>query len=259
MEAITVKMESMKMQTPRPYVMSIAGFDPSGGAGVLADIKTFEQLKVYGLGVITANTFQTDISVQRVDWLPIDDVLNQIDILLQRFDVDYFKIGIVRSGHDLTSIKEHIIRRRPGATIIWDPVLSSSSGYNFFTRHQPIEDLLKNISLVTPNLPEFACLFETEESAMKLSCHTLIYLKGGHHQEKLGIDYLYSTQAKHVFEPKIEAVTGKHGSGCILSSAICAHFSLGHTATEACLKSKRYMEKVLSSNDILLGWHTNES
>jgi hydroxymethylpyrimidine/phosphomethylpyrimidine kinase len=258
MGANTFKFESTKMNTTWPYVMSIAGFDPSGGAGVLADIKTFEQLRVYGLGVITANTFQNDINVQRVDWLSVSDVLKQMDILLERFEVDFFKIGIVRTSEDLTAIKEHIIRQRPDAVIIWDPVLRSSSGYGFFTKHQPIEDLLKHISLVTPNLPEFENLFETEEKALKLSSNAYVYLKGGHNQEKLGVDYLFSQQVKHVFNPQVGDVSGKHGSGCVLSSAICAHLALGYNAKEACHKSKRYMEKVLSSNNTLLGWHSNE-
>ncbi len=258
MATTTVKLEPMKKKTSRPFAMSIAGFDPSGGAGILADIKTFEQLHVYGLGVLTANTFQNDITVQSVDWLPISDILKQIDILYQRFKVDFYKIGIVKSSDDLARIKEHIIRQNPNAVIIWDPVLCSSSGYDFFTNSQPIEDLLSRISLVTPNLPEFENLFETEEKALKLSANTCIYLKGGHNQENLGVDYLFSRQVKHVFEPKIWEVAGKHGSGCVLSSAICAHAAMGYSPNEACLKSKRYMERVLSSNDTWLGWHSNE-
>jgi hydroxymethylpyrimidine/phosphomethylpyrimidine kinase len=242
------------MSAKRPFAMSIAGFDPSGGAGVLADVKTFENLKVTGFGVLTANTFQNDVEVKRVEWMPVATVLEQIDVLLERFDVDFFKIGIVKNSEDLMAIKEHIIQKRPKAFIIWDPVLRSSSGFAFFNNTLSVSTLLHHIHLVTPNLPEFDILFQTEEKALELSYTTMIYRKGGHSKEKPGVDDLFRKGKKYVFEPQLTEVTPKHGSGCVLSSALCAFLANGYSIFEACEKSKRYMERFLSSNATLLGW-----
>jgi hydroxymethylpyrimidine/phosphomethylpyrimidine kinase len=79
--------------TNRKYTLSIAGFDPSAGAGILADIKTFEQCGVYGLGVCTAVTIQNDVEFEKVDWLSAESILSQIKILLKRFKVEVEKIG----------------------------------------------------------------------------------------------------------------------------------------------------------------------
>ncbi|MEI6947600.1 hydroxymethylpyrimidine/phosphomethylpyrimidine kinase [Paraflavisolibacter sp. H34] len=243
------------MKHDEPYALSIAGFDPSGGAGVLADIKTFESLGVSGFGVLSANTIQNDRSVKRVDWLPVATVLEQTAALLERFPVDFFKIGIVRSGDDLRQITAFIRQQRPQAFIVWDPVLRSSSGFDFFDNGSPVEELLSALQLVTPNLPEFGILFGQEERALALSASTLVYRKGGHCEEQPGTDYLYQGGEKRAFAPLEAPVSPKHGSGCVLSSALCAHLAKGYPLDEACRRSKRYMERFLSSRPGLLGRH----
>lgn len=244
------------MEVNRPVVLSIAGFDPSAGAGILADIKTFEQHQVYGLGVLTANTFQTDTDVKGLNWMPVSQIKDQIKLLMERWDIEWIKVGIVESSDVLHQLVHFIIQQNPQAKFVWDPVLRSSSGFDFFKSEHEISELLENITVLTPNLSEFEILIGSEDKAMALSYKTMIYLKGGHRQDALGKDQLYWKGQKYVFEPSTLA-TPKHGSGCILSSAICANLALNVPLPLTFEKAKQYIEKVLNSNPTLLGWHSS--
>lgn len=244
------------METKRPMVVSIAGFDPSGGAGILADIKTFDQHRVYGLGVITANTFQTDSFVEDVHWIPAPKIKDQLSLLIDRWNPEWFKIGIIENSDVLEQILVFIMEKNPQAKIVWDPVLRSSSGFSLFKSDHSITKLLKYITVLTPNLPEFEFLIGSEEKAMDLSQQTMIYLKGGHREKaRLGEDWLYWNGDKYILQPSLLG-NPKHGSGCILSSAICANLALNIPLPLAFEKAKNFIEKVLSSNPTLLGWHT---
>lgn len=244
------------MEHKRPYVMSIAGYDPSGGAGVLADIKVFEQHKTYGFAVITSNTFQDDEKVSSVEWIPIDDIKKQADVILNKFKVAVFKIGIMKDMDMFLQLKEHVCEKDPFVKIVWDPILASTSGFKFLEGKHSIETLLECVHVVTPNLPEFKELFGHEEKALKLSHKTAIYLKGGHHEHaQKGIDELFYKGEKIVFRPSGHHVSSKHGSGCILSSSIAANLALGKELKEACELAKAYTEKTLASNKTLLAYH----
>ena len=201
------------MNTSRPMVVSIAGFDPSGGAGILADIKTFDQHRVYGLGVITANTFQTDSVVEEVNWIPAPQIKEQLGLLIERWNPEWFKIGIIENSDVLEQILVFITEKNPEAKIVWDPVLRSSSGFSLFKSDHSITKLLKYITVLTPNLPEFEFLIGSEEKAMSLSQQTMIYLKGGHREKaQLGEDWLYWKGIKYILQPS-RIGDPKHGSG----------------------------------------------
>jgi len=241
----------------RPMVVSIAGFDPSGGAGILADIKTFEQLRAYGLGVLTANTFQTDTEVRQVNWIPLSQIKEQLGVLLNRWEIEWFKIGIIESSEVLLEVIQFIKSKCADPKFVWDPVLRSSTGYLFFNNGHTIVTLLKYITVFTPNLPEFEALVGTEERAISLSDKTIIYLKGGHKQQaELGKDILFYKGVKQLFNPATYG-SAKHGSGCVLSAAICVNFALKIPVPLAFEKSKRYIEQYLTSNPSLLGYHTS--
>lgn len=243
------------MAKKRPYVASIAGFDPSAGAGNLADIKTFEMHKVYGFGVSTAMTWQNDEQVQDVRWLSFADIKAQLELLFIRFRIDWFKVGIIENAVVLLQICEYLKHLNPEAKIIWDPVLKASSGYPFFSGPADWKLLSGYIDWLTPNLPEFEALIGSEEEALQLSGKCCIYLKGGHHEQEPGKDWLYMGGKKYPLNPKESNITSKHGSGCVLSAALCANLARGFRPLKASLRSKQYVEKVLSSNSGLLGWH----
>ncbi|WP_449400274.1 bifunctional hydroxymethylpyrimidine kinase/phosphomethylpyrimidine kinase [Chryseobacterium wanjuense] len=119
------------MQTERPFVMSIAGYDPSGGAGLLADIKTFEQLQVQGLGVCTAMTIQTESQCLSLEWQPLDTILATIDVLMKNYHLDIVKIGVIKDAEFLSKIIKTIKLNNSDAKIVWDPVLKSTSEFSF--------------------------------------------------------------------------------------------------------------------------------
>ncbi|WP_042722907.1 bifunctional hydroxymethylpyrimidine kinase/phosphomethylpyrimidine kinase, partial [Flavobacterium sp. B17] len=141
------------MQTERPFVMSIAGYDPSGGAGLLADIKTFEQLKVKGLGVCTAMTIQTGSECLNLEWQPLERILSSIDILMKNYPVNMVKIGMVKDAEFLNEIILTIKANHPEAKIIWDPVLKSTSEFSFFDMKTipQLRNVIQQIDLLTPN------------------------------------------------------------------------------------------------------------
>src|ERR1041384_3366717 len=119
------------MEQQRPYVLSLAGLDPSGGAGILADIKTFEMQQVYGLGVCTAITVQTATQFLDVHWVPVDQIIAQLEPLLSSYQPQYCKIGLTEHVGILKQVLEYLHHQVPGIKVILDPVLSASAGYTF--------------------------------------------------------------------------------------------------------------------------------
>ncbi|HKC67286.1 MAG TPA: hydroxymethylpyrimidine/phosphomethylpyrimidine kinase [Bacteroidia bacterium] len=249
------------MLPKRAYVLSIAGFDPSGGAGVLADIKTFESNKVYGLGVISANTFQNDEEFVKVDWVPVEKIIEQIALLQKRFEFEYVKIGLIENVEALQKIVSYLHEQNPDVKIVWDPILKASAGFEFHKQIDSgvIEKICNQLFMITPNMPEAELLSvhsDALENAKYLSTYCNMFLKGGHASTKIGYDNLFLKEGKQFsFRPKLKNIFSKHGSGCLLSSAITAHLAKGETLHRACLKAKRYTEKALSSNKTLLAYH----
>ena len=249
------------MSRTRPYVLSIAGFDPSGGAGLLADVKTFEANKTMGLSVCTALTIQNDESFEAVDWIGESRVIDQMDILLKRFDLKVVKIGLISGIQMLKVIIERLKNDNPTISIVWDPVLSASAGFDFHDveDYQSWLDLLEDIYLLTPNWLEIQALTRSDdafEASQYLSKKTNIFLKGGHNIQQPGKDFLFTTEGKiFPFNPQRIASSAKHGSGCVLSSAIAANLARGYKLHGACLRAKSYVGRFLMSNNSLLGYH----
>lgn len=233
------------------YVLSIAGHDPSAGAGLTSDIKTFEQCGVYGLSVVSAITIQNDASFKAVTWVDVDQIKAQINVLFDAYNIECVKIGLIENIDVLNEIVRLIKKHNRDAKIIWDPILKSSSGFPFHQiQKQDIQSLLNQLYLITPNQPEFDAigLLSNDEYA----CSYL--LKGGHHQNP-GTDVLYSEGSEFVFKGESFGGASKHGTGCVLSAAIAANVALGNSLEIACKKGKSYVEKFILSTDINIGWH----
>lgn len=246
----------------RPFILSIAGFDPSGGAGLLADVKTFEGLGGYGLAVNTANTVQNDVEFKTCHWTSEEILLQQLELLLERFPLEVVKIGIIENLQVLDRVIGKLLMRNKDIKIIWDPVLKSSSGFLFQEPQEfqkNLELILERIFLVTPNFDELKLFYpdlDMEETIRKISSITNLYLKGGHRKEKIGLDELFTTEGETLtFQPNRTDCSEKHGSGCVLSSALAAFLALDHSLPEACQRAKDYTEKILASNETLLGYH----
>ena len=249
------------MLQTRPFALSIAGFDPSGGAGLLADIKTFESHQVYGLGILTANTIQTEDSVESIRWEERNYVLQQLEVLLKRYQPRVIKVGIVQSGEELLHYLQVIKQYVPRAFIVWDPVLSSSSHFEFTKAlsTSTLHAILHQIDLITPNYLEIDLLIPNtntpQEKAQSLRSSCAVLLKGGHRTESQAMDQLYLPEKTHSFYPQCIYPTTKHGTGCVLSSAIASHIALNYSLDQAVLKAKKYVEQLLASNSTLLAYH----
>lgn len=244
------------------YILSIAGFDPSSGAGVTSDIKTFDVYGFYGLSVCTAVTVQNDVDFNNCHWIPTEIILEQIEILFERFEINVVKIGIIKNWRALLDISLELKRLNPSIKIVLDPVLKASAGYDFHSNEEQglLEEILKHCYIITPNYDEIKALYpekDIEETLESFSQHTNVYLKGGHRIDKKGWDELYHSKIVMVnIPPNIDEVSDKHGSGCVLSSSLACNIALDQELEDAARATKHYTEQFLNSNKSLLGTHT---
>lgn len=244
----------------RKNILTIAGFDPSSGAGLTSDIKTFENLKCYGFAVQTANTIQSDSDFINCFWTELSVMKQQIDLLFKSFEIDFVKIGIIENWQTLNKIIDYLLGYKSDLTIVLDPVLSSSSQFLFHSSDsRELDKILEKIYLITPNYLEIQSLYENkdlEETILHMQSLTNVFLKGGHRTDFVGLDELYlKNGTKHEFLANAQIVKEKHGSGCVLSSAILAYLALGNTLIGSCDRAKAYTELFLNSNNTLLGTH----
>ncbi|AZA81093.1 hydroxymethylpyrimidine/phosphomethylpyrimidine kinase [Chryseobacterium lactis] len=246
------------MQKERPFVISIAGFDPSGGAGILADTKTFEQIGVTGFGVCTALTQQTESQCLRLEWRPLQEIIQGICILMDHYPVSAVKIGIVKDAEYLDEIIKTVQAYNFDIKIVWDPVLKSTSEFSFFNLEtlSMLKNTVDKISLITPNYNEYGVLKDynlfSDENLRP------VLIKGGHREDQLGTDVLVEKGNEIILQPT-DANTvyyPKHGSGCVMSSAIAGYLAKGESLEIACRKGKLYIEKFLKSSPGLLGTHS---
>ncbi|MNQ21568.1 Hydroxymethylpyrimidine/phosphomethylpyrimidine kinase [compost metagenome] len=248
------------MSENRPFVLTIAGLDPSGGAGILADIKTFEQHKVSGFAIATANTIQTENEFHKIEWININFVIRSIEVLFQSYKISTVKIGIVPSLSYLNRILSTIKLISHDTKIVWDTVLKSTTEFDFLN----IEDrsdliqILSKIDLITPNYLEIEQLlpgFVKDNLWIENEISTAILLKGGHNLNAVGKDQLFMKNKIIDLLPNEKKCSEKHGSGCVLSSAIASNLALNQTIAEACKNAKIYIENYLSSTPTLIGYH----
>ena len=251
------------MQIKHPNVLSIAGIDPSGGAGLLADVKTISSLGGYATGVVTAATAQNSQGVFGVIPIPTDFVKKQIDVLFEDVRIDSVKIGMLFDSNLIKGVAERLRYWNPHY-IVLDPVMVAKSGDALLTDDAVAtlrDELLPLATVITPNLPEAARLLETvditddeqmEAAANDLwklkGCHGWVYLKGGHME---GVDYsedlLYD--GRHMIRYRAERTMTKntHGTGCTLSSAIASGLAKGLSLPDAISAAKEYISGALAS------------
>jgi len=247
------------MSPQRPYVLSIAGFDPSAGAGILADVKTFENNGVYGLGVASALTWQNDKEFEKVEWIDYYKIVQQISVLLRRFDIKYIKIGLIESMYVLDELIGFLKERIHNPVIVYDPILRASTGFVFHhAAHEHFSNIFYNLYCIMPNMPEAKQIFGTESIHTKLlqySAYVNIFLKGGHADDALSSDILFTTGKTYTYSNLRLPYGEKHGSGCVLSSALAAQLALGNPLHIAAENANKYTYRFLASSETLLGYH----
>ena len=251
-----------------PNVLSIAGSDPSGGAGVQADLKTFAALGCHGMAVLTALTAQNTRGVRAVHVPPAEFLAAQIDAIFEDIDVAAVKIGMLGAG-EIVSVVADRLKRHGARKIVLDPVLVATSG-DSLGAPDVVDALLAKLlplaDLVTPNLPEIARLIGRDVSAdpqdMRKAGEELIrrgaravLVKGGHGDGAEAVDMLVTPAGVERFAAPRIATRNTHGTGCTLSSAIAAGLAHGRTLIEACADAKKYLTAALERADRLSVGH----
>lgn len=252
-----------------PVVLSIAGSDSSGGAGIQADLKTFSALGVYGATAITAITAQNTKGVNSQLAISPEMVYNQIVAVVEDIAPSVIKIGML-ANKEVAIIVADALSRYNIPTIL-DPVMVSSSGHRLLSldaQEVVKERLLPLSTLVTPNIPEMEALtamsLTTAEEKLSAAKYLLslgaqaVLLKGGHEEGDTKCDTLYRLDGSNITQLHLSTPTvatkNIHGTGCTLSSAIAAFMARGLALREAVQEAKNYItEAILSGADIAIG------
>lgn len=247
----------------RPAALTIAGSDPSGGAGIQADLKTFHQFGVYGEAVITLVTVQNTMRVARVECLPVGLVLEQLQAVLEDIPPAAAKTGALGNAEVVRAVA------RAAAAfpfpLVVDPVMVSKHGLPLVAeeaRAALIEDLLPRAYLVTPNVPEAEVLTGIairDEADMRRAAERLCALgahaalvKGGH-LEGAAVDILLKGGRFYQFSAPRIATRHTHGTGCTYSAAITAGLAEGRPLDRAVETAKRFITEAIRSNPGLGG------
>lgn len=236
-------------------VLSIAGFDPCAGAGVLADIQTLQHCKVNGMAVVTALTSQNEDKILNIEWESMTTIESQLHALFQKYTFDVVKIGIIKDLFTLDQVVDLLVTHYTKVKIVWDPILRSSSGFDFIktTDHSLLQKILAKVFLITPNLSEYEQLKNVLPQNKKK--YNLL-ITGGHKEGNDTSDILIDNDDNEIRIVGHRIVdTTKHGTGCVLSSAIAAGLSKGMELQVACTYGKRYVEGYLKSGTGKLGAH----
>ncbi|RNC28665.1 MAG: Hydroxymethylpyrimidine/phosphomethylpyrimidine kinase [Candidatus Dichloromethanomonas elyunquensis] len=233
-------------------VLTIAGSDTCGGAGIQADLKTFSAHGIYGMSVITAVTAQNTQGVFAVQDIQPDIIGKQIDAIYQDIEVDALKIGMV-SVIDTIRIIGSKLRAYGAKKIVLDPVMISKSGFALLqpeAREALLENLLPLSTITTPNIPEaevisgkkINTLQDMREAAKMIADLGPMYVlvKGGH-LEGEAMDILYDGRMFHEFKAPRLNTKNTHGTGCTLSSAIASNLAKGMDVASAVELSKKYI------------------
>jgi hydroxymethylpyrimidine/phosphomethylpyrimidine kinase len=245
-----------------PVALTIAGSDCSAGAGLQADLKTFQHFHVYGLTAATCVVSETPNIVHAIHALPSDMVLDQVQLLLDSYPVAAIKTGMLHSRANIEGLAD-LLQAHLHIPLVVDPVMIASTGdplieADAIAAYQ--ERLLPMARIITPNVPEAEFLWKKtigrdnlSDAARELSAlfGCAVLLKGGHLQDSTCIDLLHDQGVELRFPAPRIATEASHGTGCTLSAAIAAGLALGHDLSEACAMAKEFINAALTHS---LSW-----
>ncbi|HEU0176068.1 MAG TPA: bifunctional hydroxymethylpyrimidine kinase/phosphomethylpyrimidine kinase [Blastocatellia bacterium] len=247
--------------------MSIAGFDPSGGAGALADIKTFAAMGCFGTAAVTSLTFQNTVAVYGASHQTAEALRAQIEPVIDDFKIAAVKIGMTPT-RELIEVVAEIIEKKRLPNVVVDTVIRSTSGYDLMDAEAIgflIERLLPLADVITPNMAEAERLTGSEVKdleGMKRAAERIhemsgapksrrtsrraALVKGGHLKDE-ATDILFDGREFHIFKAQKIETRDAHGTGCSLSSAIAALLAQGCEIPEAVARAKQYLSEILRS------------
>ena len=245
---------------PKSKILIIAGSDSSGGAGIQADIKTITALGSYAMTAITAVTIQNTTGVKSIVPIKPKEISNQIEFTSKDIKPDAIKIGMLHSTNVIKSVI-HSLDIIKVKKIILDPVMIAKGGAKLID-DKAIEllknELIKKVSLVTPNIPEAEMLTGIKiknKEDMILAASKLIdlgakniFIKGGHLDSKVVQDIFVNKKEIMIMKNKRITTSNTHGTGCTLSSAISTFFACGKTLKKSCELATKYVNQSIRSN-----------
>ena len=250
------------MSARPPVAMTIAGSDSGGGAGIVADLKTFEALGVWGTTALVAVTAQNTLGVQAFETLPASLVRSQIESVVTDIGVDAAKTGMLASA-ELVSAVAAAVRDFGVGSLVVDPVFVSKHGDTLLADDAVAalrSELLPLASIVTPNLPEASALvgFDVVDRSSMVQCAEelvavgvgAVLVKGGHLADgEESPDCLVVAGDADPVWLEGDRIAGRHthGTGCVLSAAITAELARGRTPAEACVTAKRFVERAIAA------------
>jgi hydroxymethylpyrimidine/phosphomethylpyrimidine kinase len=233
-------------ERPVPAVLSIAGSDSGGGAGIQADLKAFARCGVHGMTAIAALTAQNTVAVTDIHPVPGAFIVEQVRAVAEDIGVDAVKIGMLGTADTVRAVREALELLDPGTPVVLDPVMVAESGAVLLdeaARAALVEELLPRITVITPNVPEARVLAGAEDDleALARRLHALgpatVVITGGHRDE--ATDLFFDGESFERISGERHPDGAAHGSGCTHSSALAAHLALGHDPLEAARAARR--------------------
>ena len=243
-----------------PNVLAIAGSDPSGGAGIQADLKAFAAQRCYGMAAITALTAQNTRGVSGVHLVPPAFVQQQIAAVFEDIQVDAVKIGMIATAEIAHAVAD-VLQAHPGVPIVLDPVMIAKGGAPLL-RDDAIDAVRTRLvplaTVITPNLPEAARLAGTavaetrdamveQARALRTAGASAVLLKGGHLATHTSPDCLVVDGGVHWYESPRVATSHTHGTGCTLSAALAAQLAHGAALPHAVHTAKSYVTAAIAA------------
>ena len=229
-------------------MLSIAGSDSGGGAGIQADLKAFARCGVHGMTAIAALTAQNTVGVTGIHQVPGDFIVAQVRAVVDDIGVDAVKIGMLGTAETVRAVRAALELLEPGTPIVLDPVMVSESGAVLLdepARAAIVQELLPRVTVITPNLPEARVLAGAPDGddgeALARRLHELgpaaVVITGGHREA--ATDLFFDGEAVVPISGERHPDGAAHGSGCTHSSALAAHLALGLTPLEAAWAAKQ--------------------
>jgi hydroxymethylpyrimidine/phosphomethylpyrimidine kinase len=236
--------------------MTIAGSDSGGGAGIQADLKTFQALGVYGASTLTAITAQNTLGVRAVHEIPVDVIAAQIDAVVEDIGVDAAKTGMLSSAEIIATVAERV-RHWGLDRLVVDPVMVAKTGDRLL-REDAVQALIRELlplaMVLTPNLPEAEVLvgraLDSEEEIRQAARDIVdlgarfVLMKGGHRRGD-ATDVLFDGHTFHTFSVERVDTPNTHGTGCTLSAAIAAELARGADVVDAVGAAKHYVTEAI--------------
>jgi hydroxymethylpyrimidine/phosphomethylpyrimidine kinase len=250
-------MHRINLNGPPPIVLTIAGSDSSGGAGIQADLKVFQALGVYGATAVTAVTVQNSKGVHQIHPIPAKVVAAQMEALFQDAVPQAIKTGMLVSA-EIVNVVADTIRKYGITNLVVDPIISASSGKTLLSNQgiQALKDkLIPLAKVITPNYPEAEKLsgiaiqsdadeIKAGQRILAMGCAAVV-ITGGHRKDR-PVDLLMEQNGNIQWFEGEFAGPGMHGTGCVFSAAVTSYLALNYPLPDVIARSKRYIYRAIS-------------